>query len=174
MFTGLFVAPAFADCSDDVCVSLQKILQERSGNFAKLKGRPSAAPKGDQGWEGSQPIPGLMNFCFIYAREGAHHEYRCETSGLEGGGWLAVDTARQVANALKTALRAADPKLVWFVDPDSFGLARISGFEASEAWYGGYAPNRLVAKVSIFGSDSTGTTVGIIVFAKPLARSDLR
>jgi hypothetical protein len=171
----LFPASAFADCADDVCGSLQKILQERSSNFAKLKGRPSAAPKSDQGWEGTQVIPGLINYCFVYARGGAApYEYRCDASGPEAAAWLSVEKAKQIADNVKTAFQSADPKLVWFVDPDSLALARISGFEASEAWYGGYATNKLAVKVAIFGSSDTGTTVSVIIFAKPLANLGVR
>jgi hypothetical protein len=175
IFTLLFSTSAFADCADDVCGALQKILQERAGNFAKLKGKPSEAPKGDQGWEGTQAIPGLISYCFVYARgKGSPAEYRCDASGPEAAGWLSLEKAKQIAVAVKTAFQSADPKLQWFADPDSFALARISGFEASEAWYGGDAPNKLAVKVAIFGSSASGTTVSVIVFAKPLARSDVK
>jgi hypothetical protein len=174
IFTLLFCVPAFADCTDDVCGSVQKILQERSGNFAKLKGKSSAAPKGDQGWEGTQIIPGLINYCFIYARERSQYEYRCDAAGPEAAGWLPPEKAKQMAEAVKAAFQSADPKMVWFVDPDALALAQINGFEASEAWYGGPSTNKLAVKVAIFGSSSSGTTVGVIVFASPLARPDVK
>ena len=171
----LIATPALADCADDVCATLQRILQERSSNFAKIKGRPSTAPKGDLGWEGLQPVPGLFNYCFVYARGGeSPYEYRCDASGLDGAGWLSVDQARQIAEAVKTAFQSADAKLTWFIDGDSFALSKIAGFESSQAWYGGPAADRLIVKVSVFGSDATGTSVSLIVFAKPLSGADVR
>ena len=74
----LLTGPAWADCSDDVCVSLQKILAARSGNFAKLKGKPTVDTRGDAVWQGTQPIGSLINTCYVYKRgEGARYEYRC-------------------------------------------------------------------------------------------------
>ena len=69
MVTVLLAAPAYADCADDVCGSLQKILAARSGNFAKLKGKAAVDPRGDPVWQGTQPIAGLINACYIYKRE---------------------------------------------------------------------------------------------------------
>jgi hypothetical protein len=170
-----FSTSAYADCTDDVCGALQKILQDRSGNFAKLKGKPSTAPKGDQGWEGTQPIPGLINYCFVYARgAGTPYEYRCDTSGLEDSGWLPVEVARKMTAKIKAAFQSADPKLTWYDDLTSLDLAKIEGFEASQGWDGGDAPNRLIAKVSIFGSEATGTSVSVIVLAKPVARPEMK
>jgi hypothetical protein len=169
-----FSTSVYADCTD-VCNALQNILQDRSGNFAKLKGRPGTAPRGDRGWEGTQSIPGLINYCFVYARDsGAPYEYRCDAPDLEDVGWLPVETARKMAAKIKAAFQSADPKLIWYDDPASLTLANIAGFEASEAWYGGDAPNRLIAKVSIFGSEATGSSVSVIVFAKPVAEPKVK
>jgi len=52
-------APAFAECSDDLCGSIQKILAARAGNFSKFKGKPARDPRGDPVWEGIQEISGL-------------------------------------------------------------------------------------------------------------------
>jgi hypothetical protein len=170
-----FSTSAYADCTDDVCRALQKIVQDRSGNFAKLKGKPSIAPKGDQGWKGTQSIPGLINYCFVYAPgSGAPYEYRCDAPDLEDVGWMSMETARKMAATIKVAFQSADPKLIWYDDPASFNLAKIAGFEASQAWSGGAAPNRLIAKVSIFGSDAAGGAVSVIVFAKPLPEPKLK
>jgi hypothetical protein len=174
-FAILLSTAAFADCTDDVCGSVQKIFQARSGNFAQLKGKPSVAPKGDPLWEGTQTIPGLLNYCYVYARgEGAHYEYRCDTSALGNAASLSLEAAKRFAERVKSAFQSADPKLLWFVDPDAIALAKIDGFEASEAWYGGYAPNKLAVKVAIFGSPSGGSTVTAAVFAKPLVRRDVK
>jgi hypothetical protein len=170
-----FPTSAYADCTDDVCRALQNILHDRSGNFTKLKGKPSAAPKGDQGWEGTQSIPGLINYCFVYARSsGGQNVYRCDAPDMEDVGWLPLDTARKMAATIKAAFESADPKLIWYDDPASFKLSKIRGFEASEAWNGGDAPNKLIAKVSIFGAEATGGAVSVIVFAKPLAEPELK
>jgi hypothetical protein len=166
---------AHADCSDDVCRALQKILLDRPENFTKLKGRPSAAPKGDQGWEGTQSIPGLINYCFVYARGSrAVYEYRCDAPDMEDVGWLPLDTARKMAATIKAAFQSADPKLIWYDDPASVDLAKIRGFEASEGWNGGDAANKLATKVSVFGSEATGGAVSVIVFAKPLAEPEVK
>jgi hypothetical protein len=166
---------ALADCGDAVCGSLQKIFQARSGNFAKLKGKPGVAPKGDPLWEGTQTIPGLLNYCYVYARgEGARYEYRCDASALGEAASLSLQAAKQVAERVKSAFQSADPQFLWFVDPDAIALAKIGGFEASEAWYGGYAPNKLAVKVAIFGSPSGASTVAATVFAKPLIRRDVK
>ena len=58
MFTGLFAAPAFAECSDDVCMSLQKILQERSGNFAKLKAGQAPRQRAIRAGRAASRFPG--------------------------------------------------------------------------------------------------------------------
>jgi len=175
LFTLLFSAAAFADCVDDVCGSIQKILLARSSNFAKLKGKPGAAPKDDPLWEGTQTIPGLINYCYVYARgEGSRYEYRCDASGLGAQASLPLEKAKEIAERVKTAFQSADPKLVWFVDPTTLALAKIQGFDGSEAWYGGYATDKLAVKVAIFGSAANGSTVTVAVFAKPLVRRDVK
>ena len=79
----LLTGPALADCTDDVCVSLQKILAARSGNFAKLKGKATVDTRGDAVWQGTQPIGSLINACYVYKRgEGSRYEYRCDSSGF--------------------------------------------------------------------------------------------
>ena len=79
----MLATPAFADCADEVCASLQKILAARSGNFAKLKGKATVDPRGDPVWQGTQAIGGLINTCYVYKRgEGARYEYRCDSSGF--------------------------------------------------------------------------------------------
>src|SRR5262249_36819032 len=47
---------AMTECADEVCGSLQRILAARSGNFAKLKGKPSVDTRGDAVWLGTQAI----------------------------------------------------------------------------------------------------------------------
>ena len=47
----LLAGPASAECTNDVCVSLQKILAARSGSFAKLKGKPTVDTRGDAVWQ---------------------------------------------------------------------------------------------------------------------------
>jgi len=80
IFALLFAVPAFADCGDDACRSIQKILEARSGNFSKIKGKPGLDPRGDPVWEGTQAIAGLINTCSINKRgEGSHYEYRCDS-----------------------------------------------------------------------------------------------
>jgi hypothetical protein len=171
----LLSGAALADCADDVCSAIQKIFAARSGNFAKLKSKPGGTPKGDPRWRGTQTIPGLLDYCYVYARgEGARYEYRCDASPPGEAPVLSLDQARQIADRVKAAYQAADPKLEWFADPDAAALAKIAGFEASQAWYGGYAANKLTAKVAVFGSASGGGTVAATVFAKPLVRRDVK
>lgn len=175
ILTLLLPAPAFADCVDDACGAMQKILQARSGNFAKLKGKPGVDARGDAEWEGTQTIPGLINYCYVYARgEGSRYEYRCDASGVGAKPSLTLEKAKQIAESVKTTFQSADPSLKWFTDPTTLALAKIGGFEGSEAWYGGYAPNKLAVKVGIFGSASSGSTVGVSVFAKFLTRRDVK
>ena len=176
LFTLLFSAPAFADCVDDVCGSIQKILLARSSNFAKLKGKPGAAPKDDPLWEGTQTIPGLINYCYVYARgEGSRYEHRCDASGLGAQASLPLEKAKKIADGLKTALQSAEPQLVWFDDPAALALADIEGFRGTEGWYGGYAKNKsMLVKVEIIVSEATGSVTSVTIFAKPLTRRDLK
>jgi hypothetical protein len=176
MITVLIAAPAYADCADDVCGSLQKILAARSGNFAKLKGKTAVDPRGDPVWQGTQPIAGLINACYIYKRgEGARYEYRCDSSGFGTQPSQSAEKVKQIAASVKAALQAAGPTLVWFEDPASRSLADIEGFRGTEGWYGGYAKNKsMVARVEIVVSDTTGNATIVTVFAKPLTRRDLK
>ena len=111
---GLMLAtPALADCTDEVCGSLQKILAARSGNFAKLKGKATVDPRGDPVWQGTQAIGGLINTCYVYKRgEGARYEYRCDSSGFGAEPSQPPEKAKQIAEAVKAAFQAADPTLV--------------------------------------------------------------
>lgn len=171
----LFPAAAYADCANEVCGSIQKIFEARSGNFGKLKGKPGHAPKGDPFWQGTLTIPGLLNYCRVYARgEGARYEYRCDSSEAGTDATLPLAEAKVIANRLKSAIQSADSKLVWFDDPDAGALAKIEGFEGSQAWYAGTAPNKLTAKVAIFGAASNSSSVMATVFAKPLVRRDVK
>lgn len=175
----LFAGAAFADCSDEVCGAVQKIFQARAGKFSKLKGKPGVAPKGDPLWQGTQPIPGMLDYCHVFARgEGSRYwsryEYRCDSSELGTAATLPLEQAKVIADRVKSAIQSADPRLVWFDDPDAGALAKIEGFEASQAWYGGTAPNKLAVKVAVFGSTAGGSTVTVTVFAKPLARRDVK
>jgi hypothetical protein len=175
LFTLLFVAPAFADCTGEPCGSIQKILQARSGSFAKFKGKPATDPRGDPMWEGSQTIPGLINYCYVYRRgETTSYEYHCDSSGLGAQAPQSLEKAKQIAENLKAGFQAADPKLKWFDDPAARALADIDGFQGTEGWYGGYAPNKITAKVKVAGAGSNTGTVGFTVFAKTLARRDVK
>jgi hypothetical protein len=176
MVTLMLATPAYADCADDLCGSLQKILAARSGNFAKLKGKTAVDPRGDPVWQGTQPIAGLIDACYIYKRgEGARYEYRCDSSGFGTQPSQSAEKVKQIAASVKAALQAADPTLVWFDDPASRSLADIEGFRGTEGWYGGYAKNKsMVARVEIVVSDATGNATIVTVFAKPLTRRDLK
>ena len=68
LFALLVSVPARADCSDEACSSIKKILDARSGNFAKIKGKPALDPRGDPVWEGTQAIAGLIDYCYINKR----------------------------------------------------------------------------------------------------------
>jgi hypothetical protein len=130
----MLAAPAYADCAGDLCGSLQKILAARSGNFAKLKGKPAIDPRGDPVWDGTQPISGLINACYIYKRgEGSRYEYRCDSSGFGTLTSQSPEKGKQIAASVKAAFQAADPTLVWFEDPASRALADIEGFAAPRA-----------------------------------------
>jgi hypothetical protein len=110
----LLTGPALADCTDDVCVSLQKILAARSGNFAKLKGKATVDTRGDAVWQGTQPIGSLINACYVYKRgEGSRYEYRCDSSGFGARPPQSAEKAKQIAADVKTAFQAADPAVVW-------------------------------------------------------------
>ena len=109
----MIATPALADCTDEVCGSLQKILAARSGNFAKLKGKATVDPRGDPVWQGTQAIGGLINTCYVYKRgEGARYEYRCDSSGFGAEPSQPPEKAKQIAEAVKAAFQAADPTLV--------------------------------------------------------------
>ena len=172
--TLLFSASAFADCVDTVCDSIQKILQARSSSFSKLKGKPGVDPIGDPAWAGTQAIPGVTDHCYVYKYgEGRRYEYRCIAElGTEAS--ASLEKARQVGETLKAAFQSADSKLLWFADPDALNLANIDGFQGTEGWYGGYSPKKLTMKIKVIGSNSTGSEVEVAVFAKPLARRDLK
>jgi hypothetical protein len=171
----MLATPAMAECADEVCASLQKILAARSGNFAKLKGKPSVDTRGDAVWLGTQAIGGLINTCYVYKRgEGARYEYRCDSSAF-GAQPQPAEKAKQIAADVKAAFQAADPAVVWFEDPASRALADIEGFKGTEGWYGGYAKNKaMVARVETILSNATGNATIVTIFAKPLTRRDLK
>ena len=131
----LLTGPALADCTDEVCVSLQKILAARSGNFAKLRRKATVDTRGDAVWQGTQPIGSLINTCYIYKRgEGARYEYRCDSSGFGAQRLQSPETAKQIAADVKAAFQVADPSVVWFEDPASRALADVEGFKGTEGW----------------------------------------
>jgi hypothetical protein len=164
-------APAYADCTDEACGSIQKILDARSGNFSKIKGKPALDPRGDPVLQGTQPIAGLMNACYIYKRgEGSRYEYRCETEPSQS-----LEEAKKVASVLKAAFQSAEPNLTWFEDPAVRALSEIEGFKGTEGWYGGFTKNKtVVVKIETIVSEGAGSINSITVFAKPLTRRDLR
>jgi hypothetical protein len=175
LFTLSFSVPAFADCADDACRSIQKILQARSSSFSAFKGKPGRDPRGDPLWEGKQTISGLIDDCYVYPRgENSHYEYYCDASALSAKTSVSLEKARQIAETVKTSFQAADPKLIWFTDPDALALASVDGFEGSEGWYGGYSKNKLAVKVAVFGPAPGNTTVVVKVFAKFLKRRNVR
>jgi hypothetical protein len=171
--TLMFSTPAFADCTGDVCGAMQKILKARSDNFAKLKGKPGVDPRGNALWEGTQTITGLIDYCYVYQRgESSHYEYHCDSSRLGTQAPQSLENAQQIAESVKTAFQSADPKLVWFEDPTALALANVEGFQETVGWYGGHATKKIVVRVAIVGSGDY--TVRVSVFAKPLARRDLK
>lgn len=179
IFAVTLSAPAFAECADDVCGSIQKILAARAGNFATIKGKPGRDPRGDPIWEGTQPIAALTNTCYIYKRgEGSqilsHYEYHCEAPGAAAASTLTAEKAKQIAERLKAAAQTADPKIVWFEDPAARALADIDGYRGTEGWYGGYAKNKIMLKVGTVVSAAVGSSAVVTVFAKPLVRRDLK
>jgi hypothetical protein len=170
--------PAFAQC-DDACGSISKILQARSGNFSKLKGKPGLDPRGDPVWEGTQAISGLIESCYVYKRgEGSrflsHYEYHCEAPGYAAKTSLTLEKAKQIADGLKSAVQDADPKIVWLEDPEAGRLADIDGFAGTQGWYGGDAKHNVTLKVEVIVSSAAGSTAGVTIFAKPLVRRDLK
>jgi hypothetical protein len=172
----LLTGPALADCTDEVCVSLQKILTARSGNFATIRGKATVDTRGDPVWEGTQPIGSLINTCYVYKRgEGARYEYRCDSSAFGAEPHQSAEKAKQIATDIKAAFQAADPSVVWFEDPASRALADVEGFEGTEGWYGGYAKNKaMVARVETIISSATSNATIVTIFAKPLVRRDLK
>lgn len=167
--------PASAECTNDVCVSLQKILAARSGSFAKLKGKPTVDTRGDAVWQGTQVIGNLINTCYVYRRgEGARYEYRCDSSGF-GAQPQSAEEAKRIAADVKAAFQAADPAVVWFEDPASRTLGDIEGFKGTEGWYGGYPKNKaMLVRVETVISAATGNATIVTIFAKPLTRRDLK
>jgi hypothetical protein len=163
--------PALADCSDEACSAVQKILDSRSGNFAKIKGKPTVDPRGDPVWEGTQLIGGLFAHCYVYRRgEGSRYEYRCnsETSA-------SPEQAKVIADAAKTTIKSAEPNIEWLDDPTVRALADLEDFKGTEGWYGGYAKNKtVVVKVEAVASVAAGSTTSVTFFAKPITRRDLR
>ncbi len=179
IFVAALSAPAFAECGDDVCGSIQKILAARSGNFSTIKGKPGRDPRGDPIWEGTQPIAAVTNTCYIYKRgEGSkilsHYEYHCEAPGAAATSTLTPEKAKRIAERLKAATQTADPKIVWFEDPAARALADIDGYHGTEGWYGGYAKNNILLKVETIVSEAVGSSAVVTVFAKPLVRRDLK
>jgi hypothetical protein len=171
----LLTGPAWAECTNDVCVSLQKILAARSGSFAKLKGKATVDTRGDAVWQGTQAIGSLINTCYVYKRgEGARYEYRCDSSGF-GAQPQSAEQAKQIAADVKTAFQATDPAVVWFEDPASRSLGDIEGFKGTEGWYGGYAKNKaMLVRIETIISTATGNVTVVTIFAKPLTRRDLK
>ncbi len=171
----LLATPASADCTDEVCGSLQKILAARSGSFAKLKGKPTVDTRGDAVWLGMQAIGSLINTCYVYKRgEGGRYEYRCDSSAF-GAQPQSAEKAKQIAVDVKAAFKAADPAIVWFEDPASRALAEVEGFKGTEGWYGGYAKNKaMLIRVETILSTATGNATIVTIFAKPLTRRDLK
>ena len=171
----MLAVPAFAECTDEVCGSLQKILAARSGNFAKLKGKPTVDARGDAVWLGTQAIGSLINTCYVYKRgEGARYEYRCDSSAF-GARPQPAELAKQIAADVKAAFQVVDPAVVWFEDPASRTLADVEGFKGTEGCYGGYAKNKaMVVRVETILSTATGNATIVTIFAKPLTRRDLK
>jgi hypothetical protein len=171
----LLTGPAWAECTNDICVSLQKILAARSGSFAKLKGKATVDTRGDAVWQGTQPIGSLINTCYVYKRgEGARYEYRCDSSGF-GAQPQSAEQAKQIAADVRAAFQTADPAVVWFEDPASRSLGDIEGFKGTEGWYGGYAKNKaMLVRVETIISTATGNVTIVTIFAKPLTRRDLK
>jgi hypothetical protein len=172
----MLATPALADCADEVCGSLVKILAARSGNFSKLKGKATVDTRGDAVWQGTQAIGGLINTCYVYKRgEGARYEYRCDSSGFGTQPSQSAEQVKQIAATVKTAFQGADPAVVWFEDPASRALGEVEGFKGTEGWYGGYTRNKaMMVRVETIISSATGNATIVTVFAKPLVRRDLK
>src|SRR5262249_42598916 len=153
----LLTAPALADCTDEVCVSLQKILTARYSNFAKFRGKATVDTRGAAVWQGTQAIGNLISTCYVYKRgEGARYEYRCDSSGFGAQPPQSAEKAKQIAADVKAAFQGGDPAIVWFEDPASRALADVEGFKGTEGWYGGYAKN-MVARGEPMISNATDT-----------------
>ncbi len=169
--TLLMCVPAFADCTDDTCSSIEKILQARSRNFAKIQGKPALDPRGDPVWQGTQPIGGLITYCYINKRgEGARYEYRCESQSSSE-----LDKSKQIAAAVKAAFKSVEPNIEWFDDPAAVQLGQLDGFRGTEGWYGGFIKNKtVIVKIETVASGNFGSVTSVTVFAKPLLRRDLR
>ena len=163
--------PAFADCGNAACSAIQKILDARAGNFAKIKGKPTVDPRGDPAWQGTQPIAGLVTQCYVYRRgEGSRYEYRCNSEIS-----ASPEQAKAIAAALKAAIQSAEPNIEWFDDPTVRTLADVEDFKGTEGWYGGFTKNKtVVVKVEAVASVAAGSTASVTVFAKPIKRKDLR
>jgi hypothetical protein len=118
----------------------------------------------------------LINACYVYKRgEGSRYEYRCDSSGFGAQPPQSAEKAKQIAADVKAAFQAADPAVVWFEDPASRALADVEGFKGTEGWYGGYAKNKaMVVRVETVISGATGNATIATIFAKPLARRDLK
>jgi hypothetical protein len=170
----MLATPALAECTDEVCGSLQKILAARSGSFGKLKGKPTVDARGDAVWLGTQAIGSLINTCYVYKRgEGARYEYRCDSSAF-GAQPQSAEKAKQIAADVKTAFQSADPAIAWFEDPASRALADVEGFKGTEGWYGGSKNKAMVVRVETILSSATGNATIVTIFAKPLVRRDLK
>jgi hypothetical protein len=163
--------PALADCTDGACISLQKILDARSGNFSKIKGKPTLDQRGDPVWQATQPIAGLIGSCTINGRgENARYEYRCDSAPSQS-----IEDTKKLTAAVKAAFQAAEPNLLWLEDPQAAALGEIDGFHGTQGWYGGFSKNKTVAaKIEQVVSETTGSTTVVTVFAKPITRRDLK
>ena len=166
----LFSAPAFAECTGNVCGAVQKLLEARSSNFAKFKGKPGIDPRGDTLWEGTYTIPGLMDYCYVYSRgESSHYEYHCEAAALGTQPSLPLERAKQIAETLKVAFQETDPKLVWLLDPAAYFLAKVEGFEGTEGWYGASPRTKIDVRIKVVATGPDASMADMTVFAKPLA-----
>jgi hypothetical protein len=163
--------PALADCSDEACSAMQKILDARSGNFAKIKGKPTLDARGDPAWEGTQPVGALATHCYVYRRgEAQRYEYRCNSDISNSPA-----EAQTIADRVKAAIQSAEPNIAWFEDPTVRALADVEDFKGTQGWYGGFAKNKsMVVKVEAVASEAAGSSTAVTFFAKPITRKDLR
>jgi hypothetical protein len=172
--TACVATPACSACRDDNCRAVETILKARGSNFSAFKGRPGRDPHGLEIWDGKQAIAGLIDTCYVYRRgETGNYEYRCDAGAL-GNKALPRERAQKIADAIKAAVTASDPGIVWFTDPTVLNLADVEGFEGSEAVYGGYSKDKLVVKVEIVGSPAEATAVEFRVFARNYKRRDVK